>query len=62
MYMPGVCRLQHSIKSPDNRFIDGCKPPCKCWESDLDPVKEHLPPQVALLFSLAFIVLYEDGK
>lgn len=33
--------LAESVGSPRVGVTDGCKSSCACWESILDPLKEH---------------------
>jgi E3 ubiquitin-protein ligase NEDD4 len=37
----GSCGAEEGIGSPGIGVIDGCKPPCSCWELNLGPMKEQ---------------------
>ena len=33
-------KLEESVGSPGAGITDSCKPPCRCWEANLGPLKE----------------------
>ena len=39
--VPMEARDGGSVRSPGTGVIDGCEPPCGCWESNLGPLEEQ---------------------
>lgn len=46
------------IRSPATEVIDRCKPPCRCWESNLGPNSSHCFTQWAIFPALSLFLNY----
>ena len=40
MYLPGAC-IRQGVRPSGAEVIDGCEPPCGCWEPNLGPLQEQ---------------------
>lgn len=34
-------RVEEGVRSPGTGLMDGCYPPLRCWEPNLDPLEEQ---------------------
>jgi hypothetical protein len=42
MYASTLCCLQTHQKRASDPIIDGCEPPCGCWELNSAPMEEQM--------------------